>query len=181
MSSTGKFDRPGKEDRIAVYLAHPIDCMHPLRQVMVVLPVTVPFPLLVIWLGNLSLGEGFSNPQPSSCWMQLTFLPGKAADPPGPGVIATVPAKGMMHLIYKPQGQFPVAGVVSLPEKFEIVANSERIRPQVAFRAGACRIKSCQPGIVLHEVMNQRNVSRTIHYFCKYHSTEIKISSLITN
>src|SRR5208283_1192083 len=119
----------------------------------------------------------FSYPQAPGCRVQFSFLQGKATDPADPRIICTVPVQRMVYLADKAQSQFTECGVSGLFKEPEIIADRKRICPEVTSRAGTNRIKSGQPGKVLHEFLDLRNGSIPVHQFCRYDGTGIKIPS----
>lgn len=144
---------------------------------MEILPVAVPFPLVVERFVYAALGQGFSYPQAPGCRVLFSFLQGKTTDPADPRIICTVPAQRIVYLADKAQGQFMECGVSGLFKEPEIIADRKRICPEVTSWAGTNRIKSGQPGKVLHEFLDLRNGSIPVHQFCRYDGTGIKIPS----
>ncbi len=157
MGCLRKLDCPPVIFRIPGNPAYTVERMHPLRQVMEILPVAVPFQALVERLVLSAFGKLLSDPQAPFCRVHLTFLSGKAADPAGPRVVVPVTAKDVVHLVNETQSQIPVCLVMRLAEKFEVVAHRKRIRPQVALRMGSGRGKPGQAGKVQHDLFDKRS------------------------
>ena len=91
--------RPSDIGRISGDPAHTVERVHPLREVVVVLAVLVPFQTLIGRLVGLTFVQLFSDPQAPSGRVQLTLLLIQAADPAASWIIVAVPTEGMMHLI----------------------------------------------------------------------------------
>ena len=92
------------------------------------------------------------DPQAADGRVLLPFLLAKAADPAGPLVVVPVTAEGVMHLVDEAQGKIPETFLSRLPEKFEVVADREGIRPEVS--NGPChnRVEPGQAGKVQHDI-----------------------------
>jgi hypothetical protein len=171
VSGLCKFDGPGKIDRIAGNPAYLIECMHPLCQIVIILPVLVPFPLLVKRFVYPAFGESFSNPQTSQSRMNLPSPGRESTDPAGTVLVVAVPAQRMMDLINETQGKFPVYFVMSLPEKSDVVAHGKCVGPQVTPRVWTHRIQSGLLGKVLHEFTGKRCGTGPVHDFFPTDST----------
>ena len=95
--------RPSGVSRVTGGLGHAVERVHPLGQVMVVLPVLVPLQTLIGRLVGPAFVQLLSDAQTPHGRMALPLLLIKAADPAVSGVVITVPAQGVMHLAYESQ------------------------------------------------------------------------------
>jgi hypothetical protein len=103
--------------------------MHPFREIMIVLPIPVPFQIFVKRDGGPTLLQLFAYPQsPSGRVLPSLFLI-EAADPAGPRVVSAVAAEDVVDLIDELQCQILEFLVPSLLIKAEKVADRKRVRP----------------------------------------------------
>jgi hypothetical protein len=103
--------------------------MHPLRQIMVVLPISIPFRSFVKRIGGAPLLQLLANPQSPFGGMKPAVLLLEAADPTGSVVVVPMPSKHAMHLIDELQCQileFLAPGLLIEAKK---VTNCESISP----------------------------------------------------
>src|SRR5512139_2314465 len=99
MGGLCQFQRPPGILRIPVHPAHPVEGMHPFCQVVVVLPVLVPFKPLIERFPRHPFLLLLPDPETPDCRMQFTLLFTKTADPALPLVITSVPAEEMVNLV----------------------------------------------------------------------------------
>jgi hypothetical protein len=92
--------------------------MHPLRQVVVVLPVLVPFQALIWRLVGLALVQSLPDPKAPGCRMPLSFQIVEAADPALSRVIIAVPTKGVVHLVNEAQAEIQISFIRRLAKEF---------------------------------------------------------------
>jgi hypothetical protein len=63
--------------------------------------------------------------------MLFTLLRIEATDPARSWVVTSVFAEDVMHLINEPQSKIQIGFVIGLAVEFKIVADCERIRPEI--------------------------------------------------
>jgi len=131
--------------------------MHPFCQVVVVLPIPVPFEPLIERFARHAFVQFFPNPEAPNGRMQFALLLMQAADPAFPRVVFTVPAEDMVHLVDKAQCKVPVCCIICPVIQFKVVAYRKRIRPQVSSRRRRRRIKPCHAGKLLHDPVDKGN------------------------
>jgi len=125
--------------------------MHPLGEVVVVLPVPVPLQTLVKRFFGAALGEGLPDPQSPAGRVQGAFAAAQAADPAGPMVIASVTAEDAMHLIDEVRRESPEALLSRPAKQFQEVADGKRIGPEITARRILCGGNPRRIGEAEHE------------------------------
>ncbi len=103
-----EFHGPGIVGRILRDPADAIEGVHPLGQVMVVLPVPIPLQALVKGFAELAFIQLLTDPQAPHGRVQPAFLLIEAADPSTSRVIIAVPTENAMHLIHQLQCEISV-------------------------------------------------------------------------
>lgn len=180
MGDPCKFHRPPGVSRFSGLSAHPVERMHPLRQVMVVLPVPPPFQPFVERLIGPSFGKRFSDPEGAPGRVRLALLIGKTADPPGPRVVVAVPAEGMVYLVDEAEGKGAVGRIAGPAEEFEVVADRISVRPEVAPRRGVGRVKPGQAGELRHEVPDNHGTGILRHPGSGYRTGILNLVPAVT-
>ena len=118
-------------DRIPGDPADAVKGMHPLGQVVVVLPVLIPFQALVGRFVRPPFVQPLADPQAAPRRVQLALGFVQSADPAAAGIIGTVAAKDVMHLVDELQGEITPHPVIGLSEQFQQVAERKGIRPEI--------------------------------------------------
>jgi hypothetical protein len=85
--------------------------------------------------------------------MNLAVLCRKATDPPAFWATFTVPAKSMMHLVNKAQGDILPGGILRPAENPKTGAHGKGVRPQVPLWSDIWGIKAGQTGKVKHDFL----------------------------
>jgi len=163
MGSLCQFYRPPDIGRISGGLAHAIESMHPFGQVMVILPILIPFQTLIrrlIWLALIQL---LSNAKTTYCWMLFTLLRIEATDPALSWVVTSVFAEEVMYLINELQGKIQMGFVIGLAVEFKIVADCERIRPEIASGMSPGWRQSGQAGKLRHDFSSKLGCRSIAH------------------
>ena len=137
--------------------------MHPLCQVMEILPVAVPFEFLVPCIPRRPLGQRFSDPETAGCRMLFGLFRREPANPAGMEITAPVAAQGVVNLINEADGEVPVHGVVVLPEKTKIITDRKCIGPEVPLRLSCGRIQAGLPCKFLHEPLCRSRCFLAVH------------------
>src|SRR5262249_27691797 len=128
-----------------------VEGMHPLGQVMKVLAVSIPLEAPIQWFAHRSLGKCLADTQAAARGMRFALLFAESADPTGSGIAGTVTAQLVMDLVHQANCELGVALVPCRSCQSQEVADSERVRPEVALLGSL----GCEPGAlgeVYHEV-----------------------------
>ena len=97
MGGLGKFYSPPAVNRISGHPGHLVEGMHPFGQIVVILPVSVPFQILVKRLVRSAFIQRLADTQAPAGGMLFSFFSTQTADPAGPGVILPVPAVAVVR------------------------------------------------------------------------------------
>ena len=142
-----------------------IEGVHPARQIMEVLPVTVPFQTVVEGLAGSAFGKLLADAQAACGRMRRRG----AVEPAAAGIILAMPAQRLMDELDEAEGQARVTVVPGPARDRKQVADRERVRPQVALAAFALREPDHQPGRLL-----QAFSVRRLHYIRRIKSNRLE-------
>jgi len=126
--------------------------VHPFGEVVIILPVTIPFKLLIKGIIGAPVVHFLANPQSPHSGVQFPFLLIEAADPALSPVVVTVPSKNVMDPIDKQECKFFVLFIIRLPIQPQEIANRKSIGPQVSSLRLTRRRKSGQSGKRIHQL-----------------------------
>jgi hypothetical protein len=119
---------------------------------VIILPVTIPFKLLIKGIIGAPFVQFFANPQSSHGGVQFPFLLIEAADSALSPIVVTMPSKNLMDLIDKQECKFFVFFIIRLPIQPQEIANRKSIGPQVSSWRLTRRRKSGKSGKRIHEL-----------------------------
>ncbi len=111
--------------------------VHPLRQVVIVLSVPVPFQTLINVFIRSPFCQILAYPQSTARGMKLSLFVIKPAEPTGSAIVGTVFPERAVHLIHKLQRHLLESLFAGFPVKSQKIANCESVSPQVS--AGRAR------------------------------------------
>jgi hypothetical protein len=120
----GELTGPRREPRVARATRDLIERVHPLRQIVEVLPVALPLEALVERLVRRTLRELLADPQAAAGRVKLAFVVGETADPAAAAIVGTVPAEQVVHAIHQRERALGLA-------QPEVVADREGVGPEV--------------------------------------------------
>jgi hypothetical protein len=118
--------------------------MHPFGQIVEVLPVALPFELIVEGLVDAALRELFANTKAARRGVLLPCRFFEPAQPSGARIVGAMLAQGVVHLIDESKSKVSVTVLPGASRKPEDVANREGVGPEVTFR----RLGRSEPGPV---------------------------------
>jgi hypothetical protein len=103
--------------------------MHPLRQVVIVLPIAIPFQLFIVGFIGPALVHSLADSQPAARGVCFSLFLTETADPAYPWVVFAVPSEDVVNLIDETQGELFITLVARLLVKGEEIADGERVCP----------------------------------------------------
>jgi hypothetical protein len=119
---------------------------------VIILPVTIPFKLLIKGIIGAPVVHFFANPQSSHSGVQFPCLLIETADPALSPVVVTMTSKNFMDLIDKKECKFFVFFIIRLPIQPQEIANRKSIGPQVSSWRLTRRGKPGKSGKRVHEL-----------------------------
>ena len=136
--------------------------VHPLRQVVIVLPIPLPLQPSIVWLLGSPLGKRLAYAKTPGGRPLPPLLLAQAAYPARPFIVRAEPPQGEVHLFDEPQSQFKVRFVLAVAVPAKIVAYRVRVGPEIAPGASLW-LQSGPAGEVLHEQIRRPSGDVFLH------------------
>jgi hypothetical protein len=129
MDRFGQLYRPSVVSEISSDGRDTVEGMHPLRQIMIVLAVPIPFQSFAKRIAGPPFLQLLAYPQPSFGGMKPAVFLIEAADPTGSVVVVAMPSEHAVHLIDELQGQVFEFLAFRLLIKAKKVTDRESVSP----------------------------------------------------
>ena len=127
----GELARPRVEHQLTGRACHLVERLHTFREIVEVLPVTIPLEPLVERLVGSALRQRLADAQATTRGVSVSRSAGQPADPTGAVVVGAMATEDVMHMTDQLERQLRKARIPRLAGESQEIADGERIGPQV--------------------------------------------------
>jgi hypothetical protein len=163
MSRLRELERPAQDDGVGRHDGGTCQRMHPLREVVEILAIPIPFLSVVRMLPGGAFVQSFADTQSAGRWMQAPLHFIEPADPARKRVVVCVPAKGLVNLLDQLQRKIEKRRVPGYFEQRKEIPDCKGVRPKVASRLARIVPQTCAVCEIDHDCPYFRRSFRRNH------------------